>query len=260
MRKPPIFQHLAAMGLVLGFVAAICQAGYLTAIEDAKTSTWAPSGSLEEQVDTSLAELKKGLAKQEDYNLAKQAKVKKEANLLVVVLMALGQHDEKNRFQASAPALVDSAEMLVQGFNDYAKAQAALTTLEQGIQNGANGGKPLKWEKRYKLGLLMKQVTMLQAKLRRGLRGDRFEKDAQANARYAATLAAIAEATRVDTHEVKKEQDLPTWNKLATEWRDLAGEVGRSIQAKDQKAAEEALKRMTQSCSDCHSAFRIGGL
>ncbi|HEY5316010.1 MAG TPA: cytochrome c [Pirellulales bacterium] len=100
----------------------------------------------------------------------------------------------------------------------------------------------------------MSEAEVLNARLRNSLR--RFDARRLAdNARAAAALAAIGQASVYDTHEVKDPQQLPDWYRLAGEMRDAAGQLNATIRAKDKPGATAALKRLDNSCKACHKIF-----
>jgi hypothetical protein len=100
----------------------------------------------------------------------------------------------------------------------------------------------------------MKEVAATDTRLRRNMR--RFDRLAEENARSAALLAVIAQATLYDTHEVKNPDDLGKWYQMSADMREVAASIGTAIRANDKAAAEAGIKRLTQSCDDCHAVFQ----
>ena len=193
-----------------------------------------------------------------NYSEAIQSRVQKDANILVILLMALGMHDQDSAYKASAPRLVELAEELVTSATDQAKAKAAYASLAKGIQDGEEGGKPLAWEHRAQLGLLMKQVTTINSRLRMAtLRESRFARAKEDAAGYAAALAVVGQAAHADTHEVKDPAMVDEWYKYASEMRDAAGAVGEAIAKDDFAAVQASMQRLQANCDACHEAFRI---
>jgi hypothetical protein len=216
-------------------------------------STFAPAEDLVKQVDLFVADFKAGLASQQDYS-DKKIMLTRNAHTLAVLGVALGLHDQQNRLKDSAPALVAAAQELAKA-EDYAAAQAAFTQVQQAVAGAAKKGPELKWSHKVaSLGQIMKQVTATDTRLRRNLR--RFDQLAEENARSASLLAVIAQAAMYDTHEVKNPEELGKWYQMSADMRDIAASVATAIRAKDKPAAEAGLKRLTQSCDDCHSVFQ----
>ncbi|HJT30602.1 MAG TPA: cytochrome c, partial [Pirellulales bacterium] len=164
-------------------------------------------------------------------------------------------YDTEHPLKTAAPALVEAAGKLAKS-KDYAAAQAAFATVELALADKNNGGAaptttPAKVAS---MGQLMKQVTFVNSRLKRGLRrlGDKTDE----KARDTAVLAAIAQAITYDTHEVKHDEQRDDWYRFCGEMRDAAGELNAQIKAADKQGAERALKRLGQSCEACHQVFR----
>ena len=249
----PSLGRVASFSAVAIAVVVLCAAD---APEPPKVSSFAPAAVLVKQVDYYMGRMGTALADKPGYDEGKQGRVRGDANLLVVLFMSLGLHDEENPLKKSAAGLVPLAQALFESATDYDKAQAAYAALAKAIKDGAPEGPPLKWEKRYKLGLLMKQVTAVNGQMRRIVKEASFNKDADKVAGYAAVLAIIGQATLVDTHEVKNPDQVGEWYRLSAEFRDAAGAVGAAAGAKDFKAADTAVKRVATNCDDCHAIFR----
>ena len=77
------------------------------------------------------------------YTAALQSRVEKDAHSLVILLMALGMHDQDSAVKASAPRMTELAEELAASSKEQAKAKAAYDALVQAKANGATGGKPM---------------------------------------------------------------------------------------------------------------------
>ena len=59
-----------------------------------------------------------------------QEKVAKYSNTLIVIALALGMHDQENKYKAAAPAMVKAAQDLA-GAKDYAAAKKAVEALRR---------------------------------------------------------------------------------------------------------------------------------
>jgi cytochrome c556 len=196
--------------------------------------------------------------KRATYPEAAQTRVARDANVLIVLFTALGLHDEDSPVKASAPRLTELAEELAASAADQAKAKTAYEALAKAVKEGATGGKPLAWEKRFDLGLLMKQVSPTHARLRAStIREARFataKKDDLAG--RVALLAAVGQAVHADTHEVKDPAKVGDWYKYASEMRDAAGAVGEAIAKNDFAAVQASMQRLHANCEACHKQFR----
>jgi hypothetical protein len=115
----------------------------------------------------------------------------------------------------------------------------------------------LEWKRTASLGQLMKQVNVINAKLRRSTRGSRLKSMQQESTRMATVLAAIGNASVYDTHEVKDQSKIGDWYTLAAGMRDSAAALNRAIKSGDEKATADALGALDQNCTKCHTAFGI---
>ena len=172
----------------------------------------------------------------------------------MVIALALGLHDTDNKFKAAAPALIKAAGELTAA-KDYAAAKAGVAAVTAAAASKAGGADQLKWEKCYKLGLLMKQVPLINTKLKRYVKGKRFESKADDTAGFTAVLAVIAQASLVDTHEVKNPADVEKWYAFCAEMRDLAAAANKAIRAGDKDATDAAMEKLGENCDTCHAVF-----
>lgn len=216
-------------------------------------SSFAPAADLVGQVKVFVAAFDTSLASEQDFN-DKRDQVKYNAHALAAVAVALGLHDTPNELQAAAPALVAAAQALGKA-KTYAEAQAGLQAIHAALEGKAKGGPELSLSTKVAgLGQLMKQAASTDARLRRNLK--RFDRLAADNARDSALLAVIAQASMVDTHEVKDPADLPKWYQWCGDMRDAAASVNQAIKAKNPAAADAAAQRLMHSCDDCHAVFQ----
>ena len=225
--------------------------------ESPKVSAYAPADVLAGQLDYYAGRLAGALEAKDDYSETNQQRVRKDANTLIVLLQALGTHDEENAFQGSAGKLIPLAKAVAEAHADYDGAKAANDKLAAGLQEKGQKNSELAWEKVARQSQLMKQVSTLNASIRRSVRRESsFGRYAEKTAGYAATMAVIAQSALFDTHEVKNPADLDKWYKFTAEWRDAAGSLGSAASKKDFKMAQQAVDRMLKSCDDCHAVFR----
>lgn len=225
--------------------------------EPPPVSQFASVESLMNQVDYHVERIGTSLETAR-YSEATQSRVAKDASVLIVLFMALGLHDEDPALKASAPRLVELSEQLVTSATDQAEAKATYEELVSAMKEGAEGGKPLTWEKRAQLGLLMKQVTTINSRLKRNTRTESSLASRKEEAGgQSALLAAIGQAALVDTHEVKDPEMMDEWYKYASEMRDAAGAVGQAIGQDDFAAVQASMQRLQDNCDGCHEAFRL---
>ena len=221
-----------------------------------KVSTFAPAKDLANQADYFIKELEKTVASEDEYKDG-QEKVAKDSNTLIIIALALGLHDQPSKYQASAGDLMKAAQA-VAATKDFASAKKAVADLQQAAANNGAVKAELKWEKVASLPELMKQVPLINTKLKRNVKPEKFKKKAKDTAGYTAVIAAIAQGSIADLSETKSPEQVKQWYKFSAAMRDDAGEVNAAIHKRDEPAAAKAMKKLAQSCEDCHAVFHPG--
>ena len=61
-----------------------------------------------------------------------------------------------------------------------------------------------------------------------------------------------------DLSETKNPEQVKQWYKFMTAMRDDAGEANAAIHRRNEPAAAKAMKKLAQSCEDCHAVFHPG--
>ena len=242
---------VAAIIAVLGVFMAQVQAH---AADAPKVSTFAPAEDLARQADKFIESMKNTVASQEEYNDS-EGKIGRDSNTLVVIALALGLHDQNNKYKARAGALMKAAQN-VAATKDYASAKKAVAALEKVAAANGKAGDKLKWEKVASLPDLMKQVPMVNTKLKLCVSKTSFKKKVKDSAGYSAVIAAIAQGTIADTSATKNADQVKRWQKLSKAMRDYAGAANAAIHKGDQPATDKAMKKLNQSCEDCHAVFK----
>jgi hypothetical protein len=238
------------LGTLVG-VAALPAVGL--AADAPKVSTFAPAEDLAGQVDEYIQGFEEAVKAEGDFADA-QSKIAKDANTLVVIVLALGMHDADNPYKAAAPAMVKAAGELAAA-KDHAAAKAAVEALKKAATDKAGGADKLKWEKVASLPELMKAVPLINTKLKKAVGGSRFEKKLKESAGLSATLAAIAQGSIANAGDTDKPAEVEKWGKYCEQMREAAAAVNAGIHAKDQKATEAAMEKLTKACDDCHAVF-----
>jgi cytochrome c556 len=219
-----------------------------------KVSAFAPAADLLSQVEYYKKRMQDVVASEADYDEAKQARITKDAHTVAVLVQHLGMHDADNPLKKSAAAAVKAAQELTAA-TDFKSASAGYAKLDKALAGAADGDE-LKWGKVAAMGQLMKQVSVINAALKRGLQPTRLKSQAKKTVGETATLAAIANSLLFDTHEVKSEGDLPDWYAYSAEFRDSAGALNAAIKTGQIAKVTPALKRMSTSCDTCHQKFQ----
>lgn len=219
-----------------------------------KPSQYAPIEDVLAQIDAYLQQLGTDLAAEADYGDDQKSRVAKDANTLVVLAQLLANHDGQHNRKNSAAPLFAAAQKLADGASKYAAAKEAFEQVTAASKSTAGG--EVKWEATADLSLLMKQVPIVNNRLRSGVTGRRFERTIDQNAGLAATLSTIAQASMYDTDYCSDKESEAQWAKICAEMRDAAATVNAAVRKKDQTAATEALARLVKTCDDCHHTFR----
>lgn len=220
-----------------------------------RVSTFAPSTDIEQQITLILSNLDKNLATAATYSAAKQEATARASNALVVVALAAGLDDKKNKHQNAAPAMMKTAGELADAVEDYDQAKAALNELHASLKTQGDPSK-LTWQPVADLAMLMNYVPTINNGLKRGVNSRRFEREADKAAGMAATLAIIAQASAGDTDYCSDQEDEATWRELCGELRDGAAALNQAIRDNDQEKAKQKLKALSKSCDACHEQFR----
>ncbi len=254
----------AALSIIACIAAGIASLGSKSGAAEpgekrgAKVSAYAPANDLAEALRLQATRIAGLLEKPDDYDLARQSRIAKEAEVTAVVALAIGLSDEEHPLKSAASSAVAAAQALAKA-EKYEEAKEALESLKRaaaGMPAPASAVRKLEWAPIAPLGLLMKQVPIVHSNLKRSIQPERFQSQAKSSAATAATLAAIAMESATDFDAVKKPAERPQWVQYCDEMRDAAGNVDQGIHAGDAGRAETAMKRLAESCDHCHRAFR----
>ena len=218
-----------------------------------KVSTFAPAADLLARVEYYQKRMADVLASEADFDEAKQARILKDASVMAVLAQHLAMHDSDHPLKESAAAVAKAAQALSTA-TDFKSASESYRELENALA-GKAAPVEAKWGKVAAMGQLMKQVSVINASLKRGLQPSRLKSQAKKTTSETATLAAIANSLLFDTHEVKNEADTPDWYAYSVEFRESAGALNSAIKTGKLAQVSPALKRMSTSCDTCHKKF-----
>lgn len=256
---------LASLTIAIAGVWAIHT---LNAADDGKSaptpppaSQFAPADDLTAQVDYYIKRVGETLANKDQFDDTAKAKIKKDGNTLAVLGLLLGLHDQDNRVKPQAGDLIQAAQALAKAA-DFDAASNAFGNVKKAAsgEGAASNPVPSQWKKVASLGQLMKQVTAINAALKRGVTTPkRLEQLKDESAGHAVTLAAIAQASMYDTHEVKNPADMDKWYEYCAQMRDAAGQVNAAVRAGDHAKTTAAMLSLANSCETCHKVFRKEG-
>jgi hypothetical protein len=242
--------------IIVAVLGAFAVRAHADAAEGPKVSTFAPAEDLVRQADKYIETMKNTVASKEEYDDS-EGKIGRDANTFVIIVLALGLHDQEkgNTYKDKAAAVIKAAQD-VAATKDYAAAKKAVAELEKVTAAKGTGGGKLKWEKAAALPDLMKQVPIVNTKLKQCLSKTKFKKKAKDSQGYTAVIAAIAQSVIADTSVTKNADQVKQWQKFSKAMRDYAGAANAAIHKQDQAATDKAMKKLNQSCEDCHAVFK----
>jgi cytochrome c556 len=90
--------------------------------------------------------------------------------------------------------------------------------------------------------------------------GTRLKSQAKATQGYTAAIAAIGQASIIDTKEAKTPEDVQKWQTFCVEMRDASAAVNAAIRKQDRAAVEDTMARLQKSCDECHKVFHQAAL
>lgn len=220
--------------------------------EAPKVSSFAPATDLAGQLEAYVDGLQEGVKDAAGFEEAK-SKLTKDANTVLLIALGLGLSDKESAYKEAAPALVEASKKLMAA-KDYEAAKGGVQAIKEAMTSKGDPSK-LSWKdaKDASLAELMKQVPLINTKLKRNLR--QFKQRAKETAGQTAVIAVIGQGSMPLAGETQKPSEAEAWFKHCTQMRDAAGAVNAAIHAKDQKAAEKAMTDLAQSCDDCHAVF-----
>ena len=180
--------------------------------------------------------------------------VNQAAGVVACMAQAIVEHPDKAQAKFHAADLRDAAVLLraAKTFDDATKLFAAVKDAHAGKSSGS--AKPdAEWNKLIGLGRMMEEVNGRSAGIRKAMR--RLQKPDE-TARDCTTLAILALAMEVDTHEVKDKAQLPLWKELSVKYRSEMIAMAKAVRAKDTAKANEHFTAANAACSQCHEKIR----
>jgi hypothetical protein len=238
--------------LVMLCVPLVCAALIAADGDQPKLSAFAPAADILGQLETHLQQIEEVAGDAAGFeNQSQRDRLAEHASAVAILSLALALHDEDHAAKQAAPGMLKAAQELVAA-KDLAAVKAGLAKLK--AQAPAEAAARLKWSMVAPRRNLMKQVEVAHLGLGRNV--PRMARRPEPVRRQAAYLAVVAQAVLHDAPADAKPEDLENWRKWSTAMRDSAAAVNLAAQRKDLAAAEAALKRLSQSCDDCHEVFQ----
>ena len=256
------------MGILIVWLCVVCctqAVAQQVEIKDAppppdvpKLSTFAPANDLADQVQKYIQDLETTLESEQEYKDT-EGKIGRCSSTLAAITLCLGMHEEDNKYKSRAGALIKASRELA-ATADYKLAKKAFADVKAAAEGKAPSQGKLKWEKVASLPDLMKQVPNINTNLKRNVKGAKFKSKSKLTAGYTAAIAAIAQASIADASKAKNAAEVRQWYEYMINMRDAAGAANAAIHAGNEPAAAEAMKKLTQSCDDCHKVFHPAAL
>lgn len=180
--------------------------------------------------------------------------VPQAAGVIACMAQAIVEHSDKAKAKFHAADLREAAVALksAKTFDEAAKAFGSLKDAHAGKSSGTSKAEA-EWNKLTGLGRMMEEINGRSATIRRGLR--RLQKPEE-TARDCTTLAVLALAMEVDTHEVKDQAQLPLWKELSVKYRSEMAAMAKAVRAKDTAKANEHFTAANEACNKCHEQIR----
>jgi hypothetical protein len=219
-----------------------------------KPSSYAPAADLASQIESFIKQIDADLASEAEYGADQKSRVAKDANTLIALAQVLANHDEDHPLRKAAPAVVKTARDLADAADEFADAKKALAAVKESLRSMAGG--QANWEPAAELGQLMKQVPIVNNRLRAGVTGKRFDRLIEQNAGLATTLAAMAQVSTYDKAYCSSKEEESTWEKVCGDMRSAAADVQVAVRKKDVAAARDGLEKLVKTCDACHADFR----
>jgi len=220
----------------------------------AKIAELATAEELAGEAKACAERISAAVASEEAFKKAMEARmINQDGGVLACVAQGLVEHEKGAATGINATGLRDAA-LAARAAKDMAGAKAAVEAIQTALKGeGKVGEKEHPWNKLTGMGRMMEDLNARQAKLRRSLRRP---KNLAEDSRDAAVMAVLALAMEVDTHEVKKPEEIPQWQTMAKDYRVLMGEVAAAMRAGKADVAQEKFNSSGQLCTSCHEKFR----
>lgn len=244
MRSALVF-GLMACALVLGVFATVAPA----VADDAKVSSYAPAADLDGQVAKYLEDLEKAVESKDEFDGLKVSKI---SSALVLMSIAASNHDGDSKYKGSAGALFKAAGELAKA-KDYDAAKTGVAAVKAAA--GASGAAALKWEPAVNLDVIFKHSQTVMNDIKRKTKGARLKSAANETAGGSSVLAIIGQGVAADTSHAKSDAEKAQWVKFSMEMRDAGAAANSAIRSGDAAAVDKAVKKLNQSCEDCHAVF-----
>lgn len=185
---------------------------------------------------------------------AEKKPIAQAAGVLAVLGQALAEHPDASSVKIHGADLREAARKVIQS-KSHKDAVAGLAGIDEALAGKSSGTaeKEYAWNKLINLHRMMEEFNDRNSKLRRVIRRPN---DAEADSRHATTLALLAIAMHADTHEVKKESEIPKWQGWSLDFQQNMTHLATALKKQDADMAKMYYTQSLNSCKECHAAFR----
>ena len=260
MKSPYILSFLSVAAVCLGLSLPISAQDADAPAKEAskpKTSHFAPVKDTEAQLKYYIQKIGKDLADKSEYSEAQIKRVGLDASTVSVLAFTLAIHDKESKLKPAASKLMTLATEVAENAEEFDAAKEAHDQLSAAFAKPEKGEAVALDEPVADLAMLMQQVPIVNAGLRKGVDDKRrFARNVKRTAPKAVTLAAIANASMMDTNYCSDEDDEKAWQAICADMRDACADVYKALMKKDQAAAKKANQRVVETCDACHDKFR----
>ena len=186
----------------------------------------------------------------------------RDANVLVLLAMAIAQSTESGTLKSAAPALLSDAKAILAAA-DADAAAAAVKAMKADLDSSSAAAGTVVWENAVQLSPLMsKVVPSLTTEIKRLsknektlLRAGNTDKVAGASA----LLAVVAIGSRLSVAETSAPDQEALWKEYCDRFAELSLRVNGAVHALSEGGAFDdyaaALKDLEKTCSVCHADF-----
>ncbi len=239
------------------------QAPYTTlfAAEDVR---YPQATDLEPQLEAYLKKLENALSDLDgtvDYD-ADAESLRRDANTLSLIVLALGMTDEDNKYKKAAPGIIQAC-LKLRAAKKYDEAVQCFDNLKKSFSSSSDA--KLQWARIAELPPIMKAVPLINSLVKRSLRTEAaLKKDgAKRVAQGTAVLAVIAQGSLPNVEETIKPQAAKEWKEQCLSFRDIALELNERTHAfsagqASYEEVEASFEKLTAACDACHVHFYSG--
>lgn len=190
--------------------------------------------------------------------------LRRDANVLLLLAIAIGRSDESGTLKPAAPALLREAKALLEAADAKTAAEAVKAIQNIVAAPEASEGE-VDWENTVQLAPLMaKVVPSLTTEIKRLSKNEKTllrSRNAKNVAGNAAALAVVAAGSRLSVAETNAPDQEALWKECCDEFCVLSLNVNEAAHAMGNGGAFDdytvALQELEETCNTCHEKFSV---